>query len=380
MTRVATLLPIVGHPRDSKRIAMLQAAGFSVEAAAFERLYHTGRMPSCDWTSLGFLHHGRYAERLLRLLRAVPIVRRIIRRSDLVYASGPDMALLGLLAGIGLNRPVVLEIGDIRRVQVARGIGGAIMRQLDRAIINRCGLLVSTAKGFVEGYYRAQLGSRIPVVYLENKLDQAARRKLDLLPPVAPRPLLAGRRLVIGWFGVLRCEWSWNVLAKIAREHGDRIEVIVAGHPLNPPDLPDRAKGVPNLRYLGEYRSPEDLPNLYGQVDLVWTVYPGPEEIEPAWRWALLVSRSNRFYESCFFRRPIITLHDSGDGEVAESLGVALCLRTQEESEIVDRILQVKDSDLQSWEETLAHLPESVHSYTTEGDELKIALNCLIGR
>jgi hypothetical protein len=24
-------------------------------------------------------------------------------------------------------------------------------------------------------------------------------------------------------------------------------------------------------------------------------------------------------------------------------------------------------------------LPESVHSYTTEGDELKIALNCLIG-
>jgi len=374
MIRIATILPIVGHPRDSKRIAMLQAAGFSVEAAAFERHYHTGRMPTCNWTSLGFLRHGHYVERVFRLVWAIPKLRRIISRSDVVYASGPDMALIGLLAGIGLRRPVVLEVGDIRRIQVAGGFAGAVMRRLDRAIVDRCGLLVATAKGFSEGYYCGRLGCRIQVLQLENKLDQAARDRLDLLPTVSPRPPLVGRKLRIGWFGVLRCEWSWHLLANLAREHGDLVEVVIAGHPLNPPDIAERAKSVPNLTFLGEYRSPEDLPGLYGQVDLVWTVYPGPEASDHAWRWALLVSRSNRFYESCYFRRPIVTMRDSGDGEVAERLGVALCLTTQDESKIIETVLGVQDTDLRRWQENLAKLPESVHSYTTEGDELRDAV------
>ncbi len=50
---ILSVLPLLGHPRDSKRIAMLQQAGFNVEAVAFERDYHTGRMPDCPVESLG---------------------------------------------------------------------------------------------------------------------------------------------------------------------------------------------------------------------------------------------------------------------------------------------------------------------------------------
>ena len=45
--RVLFALQVVGQPRNSKRISMLQKAGFQVEAIAFERKYHKGRLPSC---------------------------------------------------------------------------------------------------------------------------------------------------------------------------------------------------------------------------------------------------------------------------------------------------------------------------------------------
>ena len=38
--KILFFLQVVGHPRDSKRIQMLQDEGFEVEAIAFERKYH----------------------------------------------------------------------------------------------------------------------------------------------------------------------------------------------------------------------------------------------------------------------------------------------------------------------------------------------------
>ena len=49
--RILYALPTIGHPRDSKRIAMLQNVGFQVEAIAFERKSHSDGL-----MRLGCLH------------------------------------------------------------------------------------------------------------------------------------------------------------------------------------------------------------------------------------------------------------------------------------------------------------------------------------
>ncbi|MBM4052684.1 MAG: glycosyltransferase family 4 protein [Planctomycetes bacterium] len=367
--RMLSLLPVLGHPRDSKRISMLQSEGFEVRAAAFERDYHTGRLPTCPIERLGRISHGRYLSRLGRMMCALPRLRRLIRRSDACYASGPDMALMGLIAGLGLGKPMVLEVGDLRRIQVSPGMSGKVMRLVDRWIINRCALLVSTASGFAHGYYRDRLHSRTPVLLIENKLDHAASRALRELPP-APPPRAGGAKIRIGWFGVLRCPWSLDVLRHLVQRHGERFEVIIAGHVLDPANLAEVAANTPGMSYVGEYRSPDDLPSLYGSVDMVWTVYPGPEVTDPAWRWALLVSRSNRFYESCFFGRPIITMADSGDGEEVARREIGLCLDSQDLDSIASTLSRIDTAQLQSWFEALRRLPESAHSATFESLEL----------
>jgi succinoglycan biosynthesis protein ExoL len=376
MPRVVSLLPLIGHPRDSKRISMLQRAGCPVEALAFERDYHQGRLPTCPVTSLGRIPHGQYLRRAFRLLAAQPTIRRALRRADVAYASGGDMALAAIVAGIGLGRPIALEVGDIRSVQIASGWKGRLFRALDRFIARRIRLLVVTAPGFVDGYYRARLHQDVPSLVIENKLDE------EVMPVHAPRePKAALRRpdgsrrpIRIGYFGVLRCDWSWRLLESLALRYPQEVEIVAAGFPMSPADLPERAKRIANMKYLGEYRSPQDLPAMYAQVDMVWLCYPDPGLRDPEWRWAQAVCRSNRFYESCYFRTPTIALEGGADGQEIARLGIGLVSNDSSDEAVIQAIRAVTDEDLLGWQRNLEALPRGVFVYTDEAERLGGAL------
>ena len=71
--------------------------GAEVRCLAFERPYHKGRPPDCALEVLGRIPHGRYLFRL-RFLRSIGVIRRRIKDTDVVYAFGLDMLLLGWLA------------------------------------------------------------------------------------------------------------------------------------------------------------------------------------------------------------------------------------------------------------------------------------------
>lgn len=355
---------------------MLQQAGCAVEAVAFERDYHQGRPPTCPVTSLGRIPHGRYLQRAFRLLAAQPKIRRALRRADVSYASGADMALAGLLAGIGLRRPMVLEVGDIRRVQVAQGWSGRLSRALDRFLGRRIALLVVTAAGFVDGYYRDRLGLNVPSLVVENKLDEEAMPPRGARAPAPPllRPDGSRRPLRIGYFGVLRCEWSWQLLEGMARRYPEEIAVVAAGYPMSPADLPERARGLANVEYLGQYRSPQDLPDLYARVDVVWMGYPDPRTLDPDWRWAQAVCRSNRFYESGYFAKPTIALAGGADGAEIARLGIGLVLEDPDDESVVSAIRAIRDEDLRRWQHRLEALPRSLFVYTDETERLGAAL------
>lgn len=367
--RVLSLLPVLGHPRDSKRIAMLQEAGCSVEAAAFERDYHSGRMPTCAVHRLGRISHGRYARRVLQILSALPTLRRLLRKSDLAYASGQDMALSALVAGIGLGKPLILEVGDIRRVEVLRNPLGWLVRRLERFVVARSKALVVTAAGFA-AHFRDRLRTRTPLLVLENKLDAGAMSGLHAASALPS----SGAPLRIGYFGVLRCAWSWEVLEKLAETYPNRVQVVVAGYAMEPTDIATRASRLPNVSFRGQYKSPGDLPNLYSEVDLVWACYPGPEVTDPDWRWALRVCRSNRFYESCYFARPLVSLAGSGDGDEVARYGIGLVIDDQSPPAVCAAVAAVSHDDLARWSANLTALPRSVYLYESEQERLRSAV------
>ena len=370
--RILVALQVIGHPRDSKRIAMLQAAGFEVEAVAFERRFHKGRMPTCPVRVLGQVEHGHYLKRLGTMLAAIPALRRAIRANDLVYASGLDMAALGFVAGLWLDRPLALETGDVREVQTAKGLMGSLVRKVDRLIADSCCLLVATARGFIDDYYRQWLGVKTRSMIVENKLDLPV---VDDAPSgsasyaTGNRPIL-DRPLRIGYFGLLRWPSSWELLRELAVALPDKIEIILAGHIIEPADLAEKVKQVSNVKYLGEFRSPDDLPGLFSSVDLVWAVYPeiGPDD------WNLRWARTNRFYESCYFKTPIVSRAGCEDAREVQRLNIGMVIDSNDAGEIIRRIEDVTFAMLSEWRNSMAALPASTYVYTTEGAELGEAL------
>lgn len=356
---------------------MLQAAGFQVEAAALDRGHHQGRAPDCPLGRLGTIANGRYLSRTFSMLAALPALRRAIASNSVVYASGVDMAACALVAGIGTSTPVVLEVGDIRRIQVRNGAIGRFVRAAERAVAKRCRLIVATAAGFIDGYYRGRLGVGTEAMVVENKLEaDEARANPANVPALRPGQPLVDRPLRIGYFGALRCPWSFRVLEMLAARHPDRINVVLAGYPLAPADLdsPGRTARLPNVDFRGPFESPRDLPALYGDVDLVWTCYPSPEEHDADWRWAQAICRSNRFYESCRFGRPMIATAGSADGAEVERLGIGVVLDRFEVDEIWARVSALTRDDWQRFAANLLHLPEEVFTYTTEGEQLAQAI------
>jgi succinoglycan biosynthesis protein ExoL len=371
--KVLSVLPLLGQPRHSKRISMLQEVGFTVQAVAFERDYHEGRLPSCPITTLGKIRHGHYLARMWAMIKSLRTMRANISYSDLVYASGLDMAFLSLLAGWGLQRPVVIEIGDVREIQLMAGVKGAVVRTLDRWIVNRCRLLVSTSPDFVTEYYEKRIGIKIPSLVIENKLEISMMGEFASIPSL-PRIPLKERPLRIGYFGLLRCDWSWSVLVALAKARPNDIEIVLAGLVISPSDMEAQVKSIPNVTYIGQYKSPHGLPALYNQIDLVWACYPPIGENDWNLRWA----RPNRFYEACFFQRPMVSRSGSNDARYVLKHDIGLVLDAQTPEDLVEVFRRLNHNTLSCWTYNIKKLPESVYLYTSESSDLKKALSVII--
>ena len=154
-----------------------------------------------------------------------------------------------------------------------------------------------------------------------------------------------------------------------------KFNVIIAGIAMVPEDLPQLVEKYDNIAYLGEYRSPEDLQSLYERVDIVWACYPFPSAEEFNWRWA----RTNRFYESCQFKKPMIALKGSGDAYDVEKYGIGMTVENNSIESVAKKISEIQAEDLKDWGKNIASLPEAIYTYTTEVVNLEQALIGLLG-
>ena len=370
--KVLSLLPVLGHPRDSKRISMLCEMENEVEVLAFERDYHNGRMPDVPTSILGKVSHGNYLTRIIKLIMALPKVRSMMKRFDVIYTSGPDMALLALLAGWGLKPRIVLEIGDIRAVQLRSDWIGRFVRFMDRHLVNSCKILVVISPGFKDVYYKKWLKIKIPVLLIENKLERhrTLAHGKNVIGKIVSLPSKDRKEnlLRIGYFGLLRDEWSLNILENLAAIYCDSLEIVFAGYVIDPiADLTERIKKFPNMTYLGEYSSPGDLESLYSSVDLVWACYPPMNENDWNFKWG----RPNRFFESCFFKKPLFVRGGCHCAREVDQYGIGKLIYGITIEEVNEEFASIRKEDIAKWVRHMNELPESVYLYIDEAQILK---------
>ena len=375
-TKILFFLQVIGHPRDSKRIKMLQDQGFYVEAIAFERDYHKGRQPTCKIKSLGKIQHRKYFDRLIKFISVIPFIRKQIKSCDIIYTSGQDLALLTLFAGILLNKPIVVEVGDLVPLQVSSSITSKIFRKFDGWITSKYSLLVVISEGFLSSYYRSWLGVKIPGIVIQNKLEIKNSNHCEIASNTSDKECTAllERPLKIGYFGLLRDMWSWLVLSSLSEQYASKFEIVLAGLPVNPKNIAEKIEKYPNITYLGEYSSPKDLPKIYNQIDMVWACYSEINKDD----WNLRWGRPNRFYESCYFKKPCFARAGSLFAEDVEKYKIGILIEEVSVQTVVEQIAKIKLSDILTMKKSMNNLSEDVYLLTNEHQLLANEINKLL--
>lgn len=307
MTAIAFFAHDENDAAVRRRFFAFEDAGCEVVGFAMRR----SERAQAGWAAidLGRTHDARFAHRLGAILsgaRKAAAARAHLVRCDIVYARNLDMALCSLLAltFAGVNRPLVYECLDIHRLMRRDDLIGAGLRGLERIVLDRSALLAVSSPAFIREYFNIRHPGRFSAHLIENRIADA--------PGLGKRPLFKDRPstpLRIGWFGVLRCRRSLDLLETLAIRFGAKIEIVLRGFPdVMLPDFHERVRHHHNMRYRGRYRSPEDLAEIYRSVDLIWAGDFHDAGFNS--RWLL----PNRIYEGGYFATPAVAPQETETG------------------------------------------------------------------
>ena len=287
--KIAYLVHNLNDPAVERRCIMLERGGAHVKLAGFcrdETLSSTiaNRHPMV----LGISKDAAFADRALSTLRSAIFsseIRAFFAGCDAVIAR--NLEQLAIASAIVGERPLIYECLDIHRSLVGKNVPARIVQAVEGSLLPRVDLLITSSPAFVDNHFaRSKLDS--PIMLLENKLlvDDADRFAIENQPPT-------DGPIHIGWFGMLRCAKTLEVLSAIASNAPGKIEILIAGKP-SPAVFPHFERSVqdlPGITFVGPYQY-GDLPRLYGRCHFAWTIDWFEEGENSSW---LL---PNRIYEA----------------------------------------------------------------------------------
>lgn len=343
--KITVFLPAEGHPRHWRRIGRLRNVSDSLVVLGVVRNRFAVESPKPEIV-LAQISDGRYFERIARFLRAVVPTRRAVRDCDLVYAFGLDMGWLVRVAALGIRYRLVLEIGDVRKIQLRRRTIGSAVRFLEASLLRRAEKIIVTSEGYFHGYMSEFHRSPPP----QEKV--LVMRNWPAGDPSLPEPV--GRdsransgRITIGWFGLLRCPRSLRILSSWVGRDPENRELVLAGRIDVPGSLWLQLTEAASIVYLGEYQGLTQLPELYQRVDLVWAPYVLDTDAVGNWRWA----RTNRYFEGIHFSVPPITRSGTLDGDEAQALNLGPVLDFgRVDSTVVAQLEQIDPMCISAWQ------------------------------
>ena len=265
----------LSDPTVNRRIRMLAAGGASVRPIGFRRSSKAAALvEQMGAVDLGYTADGMLARRAHSVSRALLTLNRHadhVRGADVVLARNLEMLMIATRAR-KLYAPaasLVYECLDIHRMLLSGRISGTLLRALESKLWQQVDLLLTSSPAFIRNYFVPR-SFPAPIRLIENKVlllgsDYASVNSAR--PPPGPP-------WRIGWFGMIRCRKSLEILSAVADAAGGTLEIIIRGRPSGAtfPDFRAAVAGLPHVSYGGPYRNPADLPDIYNEVHFSWAI------------------------------------------------------------------------------------------------------------
>ena len=153
--------------------------------------------------------------------------------------------------------PLVFECLDIHRLMLTHQPISVALRALERHLLRSCSMLIVSSPAFLTNHFARYRSALPPRLLLENKVlaeddPSGVLERIAQFRAAGPAP---GRPWRIGWFGVIRCRRSLQLLANLVSQLPGVVEVVIRGRPRRNviPDFDRVVATTPGLSFLGEY-------------------------------------------------------------------------------------------------------------------------------
>jgi succinoglycan biosynthesis protein ExoL len=343
MTKILYLVHDLDDPATGRRRRMLQAGGAEVTLVGFRRGTGPLRQPA---TVLGRTYNGRFLQRAWSALRVLTQAKTILRgvHPDAILVRSFEMLPLARkiqsLCPPGQRPRMVYEVLDVHRLMLGDGPVATTLRALERRLCRKVDRVIISSMRFNDEYLHRydQIGSA-PLL-IENKLWDPTRLHSPPITPAALRSTLG--TITIGWFGILRCAQSLRCLDTLCRHGEGRFKLVLRGRPAleSVPDFHATVQQNPHISFHGAYNYPDDLPHIYGQIDIAWLVDRMDAGANSDW---LL---PNRLYESGAHGTVAMALKETETGQYLRRAGLGLLLPDLDPQHVIDCLEQLDDSRL----------------------------------
>lgn len=342
-----------------KRVRTFEKCGYEVQGFMNKRF--DGPVPEFQNVELGETENGAYFDRIWSVFRGAFRAakhKQVLKDSDLIVARNLDMLATAYLTKrlTGLSTPVVYECLDVHRLLCREDVIGWIARKFEGAFVKRsCGVIVSSP-AFIEHHFERRHAGRYRAFLVENRLS-ATFAETVARPSVHIEPKTDGP-LRLGWVGILRCKRTLNLMVRAAEAFGDKIEIRVHGRPdlWSVPDFHEAIAPHDNIIFEGAYEAPKDLPEIYGQLDLIWSGDFMEAGLNSKW---LL---PNRIYEGGYFGVPALAPSDTQTGAWVRENHAGYVVAEPIEATLIEtlRDLISQRDKIETCRKTVLELPDRV--------------------
>jgi succinoglycan biosynthesis protein ExoL len=363
--RVAYFVQDLNDRVVHRRVRMLQATGVSVALLGFCRGEPPRVVEGVIPVMLGRTEESRLVQRagaVIGGLLALPRTRASLAGVSMIVARNLEMLAIAAAARrvYARSTPLVFECLDIHRLMSQPGRVGDAIRAIEGRLLPRCQALVVSAPTFLDQHF-ARFGPRLPpAILIENKvlafeLDDGCEPDRSGAPSRPP-----GKPWRIGWYGVIRCARSLDMLTRLVSSHPGDIEVVIRGRiaPNVFPDFDAVVAACPGLVFDGPYDRQHDLKRIYGDVHFAWAIDFYEDGGNSDW---LLASR---IYEAPLFGAVPIARREVASGEWLARRGIGALLAGPPDRAL-DAFFQALDADAYAGlADAVARRPETDFLYT----------------
>ena len=239
------------------------------------------QLDGIETVDLGRTMDARFGQRALAVLRAAMNSGRWRDRlagTTIFVARQLEMLVLAAMVRgrVAPTAPLVFECLDIHRLMLSRHPASVALRMLERRLLRSCSMLVVSSPAFLTSHFAGYGSALPPQLLLENKVlaEDVPSGLLERIGQLRATLPFEGPPWRIGWFGVIRCRRSLQLLANLVTALPGVVEVIIRGRPRRNviPDFDQVVATTPGLSFLGEYDRHTEFADLYGDVHFAWAV------------------------------------------------------------------------------------------------------------